>query len=74
MLVFIGVVLAIIFYRAADYEQFHPLAWAAASVGITGLVALGNRGGGLLALGQVGLFAAMWAGNIWRHNRSRPRR
>jgi hypothetical protein len=57
---------AIFFYRVADYEQFSPLLWSLASVGLTGIV-FGLGGGlGYTLIVQLMLFGAMWAAVVVR--------
>ena len=68
---FVGVVCAVLLFRAADYEQLGPWGWAVASLGATVIVSL--RGGSMihLLLAQVALFGLMWWYNVRRRNRKR---
>jgi hypothetical protein len=68
---FVGVLCAVFFFRAAAYEGIGSAGWAIASLGLTTLVSL--RGGGLLLVlvSQVALFALMWWYNVRRKNRMR---
>ena len=68
---FVGVVCAVLFFRAADYERMSPWAWSLASIGLTGILTV--RGAEILTvlLMQAGLFAVMWWYNLRRKDRKR---
>ncbi len=66
MPVFVALVCAVLFFRAADYEQMSPWIWSAASLAISGIVF--GQGGGvpMVLVLQVALFAGMWWYNMRR--------
>ncbi len=65
----IGVACAILFHRAAYYERMAPWAWAAASLGLTVILAMTKPSVTLLLIGQAALFALMWWMNMRRQDR-----
>jgi hypothetical protein len=56
----VGIVFAVLFYRAATYERMSGVAWAVASFALS--IVVNWLGGGILSmlLAQVGLFLVMW--------------
>ncbi len=69
---FVGLVCAILFFRAADYERLGSWGWSIASLGLTVLASW--RGGdiSILLLVQAALFGLMWWYNVRRRNRRVP--
>lgn len=66
MALFITVCCAVLFYRAADHERLNPIIWSVASLGVTGIVVMTNRGMAVLLLAQAGLFVVLWWYNAKR--------
>ena len=66
------IALAIFFYKAAEYEDLHPLGWGFISLLISVILMIGLGAGLLLDLvAQVLLFIAMGVYNYLRYYRSR---
>ncbi len=68
---FVGVVCAVLLFRAADYEQLGPWGWAVASLGATVFLSVRGSGTIQLLLAQAALFGLMWWYNVRRRNRKR---
>ena len=68
---FVGVVCAVLFFRAADHERMSPWAWSVVSLGLTAILTFRGAGVRLLLLGQAALFGLMWWYNMRRQNRKR---
>ena len=64
--VFVGIVCAAFFFRAADYEQMSPWIWSAASVAISGVAIDQGSGVPMVLLLQAALFGGMWWYNMRR--------
>lgn len=67
---FLGILFAVFFYRAADYERMNPLLWALASVGLTAIIAMQGSWLGQLFMAQGLLFVGMWWYNVRRHKKN----
>ena len=65
----VGVACAMLFHRAARYERMAPWAWTAASIGVTGFLALTGQPLTLLLIAQAALLGVMWWYNARRARR-----
>lgn len=67
--ILIGIVGAVLFFRAAQYERMSPWVWAISSVALSLVVSFLSASILLALVAQVGLFVVMW----W-YNAQRPPR
>ena len=62
----VAICCATLFYRAAIYERMSGWTWAIVSLSLSTILVLLGQGLGVLILGQVGLYGAMWWYNAQR--------